>query len=479
DDTLRLLRVYPSGLMGLNFRMVDDNKVIMYTRNIERNHDDPAKRCWAVVGDFATLQTSEDHIMFRDLNEYLRPVLGETPQNVEPPEDILLAIYLGEDVSIAPYRWTSLAAVFENKTHTQPYHIPLLAAALVVETRFPLYSIVGGDISLSEVREAKAWAEDILGTPVATPLCMDRDRLNERLGKYLSEKELEDALDFLYLGARGNDTIWDLPSTLRFQQNPNGESLLNSFSLYSFGNPFGALFQVESPDQLNKKLRLAVDGVAFAVHDFRKKVASKDSSVPKIDFDDIDKDCRRLLRLLVKRAPVLTEDAWDWLRVENDPSMIEFLTFLIGLPNGNMAFWNARRSLFENRALCRYAAIKSQDASYLAKTKEDLISSGTPHIVTPELSGSDLAEVEIEVEEVEVEESSEAPAMTLREMLINKSMEEGLEQGLKEGREQGLKEGRQEARSALARKLLAQGITPAKVVALTKLSAEEVHAMTH
>lgn len=56
--------------------------------------------------------------------------------------------------------------------------------------------------------------------------------------------------------------------------------------------------------------------------------------------------------LIAQRGPTLTEDAWAWIAREEDPSLKAFLAALAAIDLDG----EVRRALFENRALCRYAA---------------------------------------------------------------------------------------------------------------------------
>jgi predicted transposase/invertase (TIGR01784 family) len=53
------------------------------------------------------------------------------------------------------------------------------------------------------------------------------------------------------------------------------------------------------------------------------------------------------------------------------------------------------------------------------------------------------------------------------------------EEGRQEGRQEGQQEGRRESQLEIARRLLAEGMSPAKVAALTDLPLEEVQTLSH
>ncbi|MCL2337851.1 MAG: hypothetical protein FWC60_10560 [Firmicutes bacterium] len=55
--------------------------------------------------------------------------------------------------------------------------------------------------------------------------------------------------------------------------------------------------------------------------------------------------------------------------------------------------------------------------------------------------------------------------------------EEALEEGLEKGREEGLEKGREEKAIDIARKLLAEGISPKQIARVTELPIEQIIAI--
>jgi len=183
DEVLHLLHQHPSRLMGLQYRLVDGVRVAAHTRSLEVVAEDPSWRCWHVVGDWTSGRTGESAIMYRDLQRYPR---------CEDAEDILLL----DPVERPPTR------VFGDKTQGLPYHLPLLAAALVVENRLPGAAWARGDIDRDQAEAARAWAGEVLGRPLALPVSVDAPALRERLARFHRGEPLVAAFASLYLGER-------------------------------------------------------------------------------------------------------------------------------------------------------------------------------------------------------------------------------------------------------------------------------------
>lgn len=184
DETLRVLAEHPAELMGMGWKGVNGARVEVYTRSIERCQGDRTRRGWCVAGDRASLRMGEPQTMFRDLERYPAAARGEAP-------DVLFL--LDTECCRGPVR------VFGGQTHGAPYHVALLAAAMVVESRFPRRAVVGGDIDRGQALEARQWAERVLGRPVALPVRVEPKVLAGRLAEHHGGDALAQAFDRLYI----------------------------------------------------------------------------------------------------------------------------------------------------------------------------------------------------------------------------------------------------------------------------------------
>jgi hypothetical protein len=223
DEALRLLVTHPSRLLGYDWITVAGIPLPAYTRTVERDQAEPTARRWCVAGERATLATGEPVAMYRDLGRHVVP--ASTPALAGPSpalDDILIAATLDAPAEseplgralpahpvpspgCAPHVHESVSApgggiarVF-GATSLASYTLPLLAAAMVVESRLPRWAMVHGNFDREQAEAARRWAEGVLGRPIALPVRVDAWRLVERLGPSLEGQALARAVERLYL----------------------------------------------------------------------------------------------------------------------------------------------------------------------------------------------------------------------------------------------------------------------------------------
>src|SRR6185312_3069512 len=80
--------------------------------------------------------------------------------------------------------------VFGEGEQSPSCQLALLAAAMVVESRFPGDALVSGCFDREKAELARRWASGVLGTSVALPVRVDAWRLAERLGARYAGKAL-------------------------------------------------------------------------------------------------------------------------------------------------------------------------------------------------------------------------------------------------------------------------------------------------
>jgi len=179
EESLALLQGYPGEMMGHESVITDSGEKALHTKNLEHHPDDPVQRHWHVVGDWGSKQHCESFIFYYDLAHYRSK--ERTPQSRDNKADDIL-------VSMVE-RKQDVAYVLFNKTDRQPYHIPMLAVAMLVEDRFPTYAHVHGDINFDEARRAQALAKSILKRLITLPLIVSASRLLERLQQHYPRQE--------------------------------------------------------------------------------------------------------------------------------------------------------------------------------------------------------------------------------------------------------------------------------------------------
>src|SRR5690606_22674007 len=110
-----------------------------------------------------------------------------------------------EDIVVAAARqdWSSangLVTVFGSKTQGHPYHLALLAAAMLVEERFPQHAMASGNIDRGQAERARTMAARILGRDLELPVRVDPLRLLDRLRARYVGSELVSAFERTFLG---------------------------------------------------------------------------------------------------------------------------------------------------------------------------------------------------------------------------------------------------------------------------------------
>ncbi|MEW5818086.1 MAG: hypothetical protein AB1798_22185, partial [Spirochaetota bacterium] len=197
-ESLELLNSYPGKMMGKVLKQIGSIKeMLVYSRTLEHETEDPENRHWFVVGDFASQERGESFTMYYDLSHYGK----RQPQ--KQAEDILFQVF--EDKVRIPY-------VFSEKTQGCPYHIPVLAVSMLIESRFPKYALVGGDINLAQAEQARAWAQTVLKHEISLPIKVQGKALYQRLARFYQGKALIEAFTSLFLGSSQEEyeTIFEL-----------------------------------------------------------------------------------------------------------------------------------------------------------------------------------------------------------------------------------------------------------------------------
>ena len=185
DDAYLLLRSHPDGLMSRRSKKAPGGTRHYYSRDLEFEPENDRLRHLMICGDQTSHRFAERFYLFRDLGRY------QTQTQKEVPKDILELLLDPKD---------GVTTVFDAKTQGYPYHFPLLAVAMLAEDYFPLGAHASGDIELAQAEEARTWAQEVLGRPLALPVSVNSPMLWQRLTQILTPEAAAEAFSKLYRG---------------------------------------------------------------------------------------------------------------------------------------------------------------------------------------------------------------------------------------------------------------------------------------
>lgn len=155
------------------------------------------KKAWCAVGDLNTWHTGEDYCLYRDFS-------WEEPRQEGVCYDPLMSIlpaYMNIDWEDP--RTKGSFSLWDGKSQGEPYHIALLAIALMLETRLSGKVVPYGDITRGQCNEALKMLEKFVEIPVETSVRCDLHRLFARVIRLpLQANEQVAAFRYLYLGAQ-------------------------------------------------------------------------------------------------------------------------------------------------------------------------------------------------------------------------------------------------------------------------------------
>lgn len=174
-----LLMAHPAGLLSEHHERRHGLTRRILSRRIEHEVDDPAHRHLSVCGDLESLMTAESLRLYADIGHY-----RTTEQRCDHRN--LLHRMLDEAPGLV-----SIAV----KTQGFPYHVAVLAIAMLAESRLPGRALVSGDIDPMVCREAADLLARQLDIRATLPLLVDAERLYDQL---IGETPTGDAID-LYL----------------------------------------------------------------------------------------------------------------------------------------------------------------------------------------------------------------------------------------------------------------------------------------
>lgn len=211
NETLELIKAYPFATL---IDVVEDENgqrlILKKTKEEFIEWQGKKQSYWKINGDLESGQLGESFIMYKDL-------------------DI--------------YRMTPNKSVFWNKTQGLPYHIPMLAVASLIESRFPFYASVHGDISKRQAQEAVEWANTILEKPISIPVMVNAERLWERITAGFPDDETRRLGAFYELSIRCKDEA-DYLVSQNFHPNVIKEYISNRIKDFKKPTQIGAKLEI-------------------------------------------------------------------------------------------------------------------------------------------------------------------------------------------------------------------------------------------
>ncbi len=170
-------------------------------------------------------------------------------------------------------------SVFDAKTQGEPFHIPLLAIACLIESRLPQHAMVYGDLSIGQMETAVKWANSILKKPIELTERADNKKLLMRIKQVLKDEAA--ALEALMnLTMREQDMELGKLVRMHFSSETIAAYYLSQFKKHKIGT-YG--FSTVLSNYLNQGFRLEdacelcvldLDGCNINAQKFAKSVLS-------------------------------------------------------------------------------------------------------------------------------------------------------------------------------------------------------------
>lgn len=187
DQSVLLLQQHPVGLLSRRVEKSSTGHRELYSRRLEFHTNKPEQRHWLICGDATSRRVAEWFYLYRDVGVYRRGL-----RCVSALDDIVARLATSaEGVT---------ARVFQDNTGGLPYHVPMLAVAMLAEDLFPQGVFVGGNIQEADARAAATYLETMLKRPFSLPLCLTPERLWARLRQFQALEQAVGTFQLLFRG---------------------------------------------------------------------------------------------------------------------------------------------------------------------------------------------------------------------------------------------------------------------------------------
>lgn len=227
---------------------------------------------WNTCGDLESKKFGETFCLYNDIRMYQKFV-----PSLEGSEscDIL-------------FNDQNTVYVFDSKTQGYSYHIYVLAIAMLIESRFPKFALVEGNIDEKQCLKAKLWADNYLSSPIKLPIRVNPEVLLSRLKDNSSELERVDFLEKWLIADPENffELIYKQFSEETFRQ-----WFINNLNSYRSPSQIGAIklfiFYLNHAKDLNTLLYTAcndIRGPKFSEEELIKALGKTWVCLPRDEF---------------------------------------------------------------------------------------------------------------------------------------------------------------------------------------------------
>ncbi len=189
---------------------------IVYSRQLEHDIDQVSERCWKVCGDLDSLKTAESfcfpYLLINNEESHPRRPENAPVNNHDGEIDIVYELIKMHSSDENENRFINFRNILNDKTQGYDYHTAMLAAAMLVENRFPLYAFACGNIDIFQAENARKMVKDTLGKDIRIPACTDKDQLLERISRFKTGLDLLKYFHYIYQ----NDAFRDSGEVLKY-----------------------------------------------------------------------------------------------------------------------------------------------------------------------------------------------------------------------------------------------------------------------
>lgn len=325
EETVAVLRAWPDPPIGPSYRTVAGVELVAYTRDVFQ------PKGWHICGDANSRLMAESIELPHELGvDDPRP----------PPSELLLRVLATRE---PPYHRQGLCWLLGNKTQAKPFHLLVVAIAMLIEHRLPHAALAGGDFTPEEAVEAQSRLRAILGEEIPLPMCTEPSRLRERLQPHFGGPALYEAIDGLSCnGTMAAVFIGLLDGSFGSRPRQEIEAAVGCTD-------------VSTLDELTREAFELLMGQSKAL--FGEAGAQDPDERTELPAELAGLDRQQLLEVIARGTRKtylrLTEMAWDDIE-RASAQELRLLAMLATHPTSGLVAHQLRRAVFESAAIRRF-----------------------------------------------------------------------------------------------------------------------------